>query len=138
MQPTPCSASPATRRRRRRLDAGQVGFGLALALLGQGDAVGDRRRRAGEQLAEPVAFLAQLGHGQLADLGQQLLVDGEALLTRPAHRPHRGRDPIVQRVEGVAGVLGGPVELFDQVQAEVEAVAAGRHIGPMGIGSGRG
>jgi hypothetical protein len=35
-----------------------MGFGLALAVLGQGEAVGDRRWRASEQLAEPVAFLA--------------------------------------------------------------------------------
>jgi hypothetical protein len=36
----------------------------------------------------------------------------------------------------VAGVLGWPVELLDQVQADVEAVAAGRHIGPVGIRAG--
>jgi hypothetical protein len=38
----------------------------------------------------------------------------------------------------VASVLGGPVELLDQVQAEVEAVAAGRHIAPVGIRPGAG
>ena len=101
----PCSASPAARRSRRRLAVGQVGFGLALAFLGQGDAVGDRCWRAREQLAEPVAFLAQLGHGQLADLGPQLVVDGEGLLARSAHGSHGGLDPVIERVRGVTGVL---------------------------------
>jgi hypothetical protein len=45
-----------------------VVFGLPLAFLGQGDAVGDRRWCPGEQLAQPVPFLAQLGHGELTDL----------------------------------------------------------------------
>jgi hypothetical protein len=50
------AAPPAGRGLRRLLGLGALGFGLALPLGGEGDPLGDRWRRAGEQLGQPVAL----------------------------------------------------------------------------------
>src|SRR6266540_892325 len=74
----------------------------------------------------------------MVDEEEGVVVKGEELLAGALHGAEGGVDGVAGAVGGVVDVVVVGVRLFDEVEAQVEAVAGGGDVGPVGVGAGGG